>query len=115
MKNIRSCQRSPKNVGSKDESCNSGSYGIIGTVPVRLKGNLKHLGVDTSIVLIQKSALLDSAKILNNYKVLEMRRKDRILIGFRRGILFFFFVLLSCIFCFVSVNHLALMYCRSEP
>ena len=30
------------------------------------------------------------------------------------GILFLFFVLLSCIVCFVSVNYLALMHCRIE-
>ena len=30
------------------------------------------------------------------------------------GILFLFFVLLSCIVCFVSVNYLALMYCCIE-
>ena len=32
--------------------------GALGTVPLRLKGNLKDIGVDTSITLIQKSALL---------------------------------------------------------
>ena len=42
----------------------------LGTVPLRLKGNLKDIGVDTSITLIQKSALLGSARILR--KVLEM-------------------------------------------
>ena len=41
----------------------------LGTVPLRLKGNLKGIGVDTSISLIQKSALLGSARILG--KVLE--------------------------------------------
>ena len=44
--------------------------GALGTVPLRLKGNLKGLGVDTSITLIQKSALLGSARIRR--KVLEM-------------------------------------------
>ena len=44
--------------------------GALGTVPLRLKGNLKGIGVDTSITLIQKSALLGSARILR--KVLEM-------------------------------------------
>ena len=44
--------------------------GALGTVPLRLKGNLKDIGVDTSITLIQKSALLGSARILR--KVLEM-------------------------------------------
>ena len=43
--------------------------GVLGTVPLRLKGNLKAIGVDTSISLIQKSALLGSARILR--KVLE--------------------------------------------
>ena len=33
--------------------------GASGTVPLRLKGNLKDIGVDTSITLIQKSALRD--------------------------------------------------------
>ena len=32
--------------------------GALGTVPLRLKGNLKDIGVDTSITLIQKSTLL---------------------------------------------------------
>ena len=44
--------------------------GALGTVPLRLKGNLKGIGVFTSISLIQKSALLVSARILRN--VLEM-------------------------------------------
>ena len=44
--------------------------GALGTVPLRLKGNLKAIGVDTSISLIQKSALLGSTRILK--KVLEM-------------------------------------------
>ena len=44
-------------------------FGALGTVPLRLKGNLKDIGVDTSITLIQKSALLGSARILR--KVLE--------------------------------------------
>ena len=44
--------------------------GALGTVPLRLKGNLKGIGVDTSITLIQTSALLGSARILR--KVLEM-------------------------------------------
>ena len=44
--------------------------GALGTVPLPLKGNLKGVGVDTSITLIQKSALLGSATILR--KVLEM-------------------------------------------
>ena len=44
--------------------------GALGTVPLRLKGNVKAIGVDTSISLIQKSALLGSARILR--KVFEM-------------------------------------------
>ena len=40
----------------------------------------RHRGVDASMALILKSAFLGSAQILT--KVLEMRRKDRILIGF---------------------------------
>ena len=44
--------------------------GALGTVPLRLKGNLKGIGVDTSITLMQKSALLGSARILR--KVLEI-------------------------------------------
>ena len=38
--------------------------GALGTVLLRLKGNLKGIGVDTSISLIQKSALLGSARII---------------------------------------------------
>ena len=38
--------------------------GALGTVPLRLKGNLKDIGVDTSITSIQKSAMLGSARIL---------------------------------------------------
>ena len=44
--------------------------GALGTVPLRLKGNLKGIAINTSISLIQKSALLGSARILR--KVLEM-------------------------------------------
>ena len=44
--------------------------GALGTVPLRLKGNLKDIGVDTSITLIQKCTLLGSARILR--KVLGM-------------------------------------------
>ena len=42
--------------------------GALGTVPLRLRGNLKDIGVDTSINLIQKSALLGSARILRKKK-----------------------------------------------
>ena len=44
--------------------------GALGTVPLQLKGNLKGIREDTSISLIQKSALLRSARIPR--KVLEM-------------------------------------------
>ena len=42
----------------------------LGTVQLRLEANLKDIGVDTSITLFQKSALLGSARTLR--KVLEM-------------------------------------------
>ena len=42
----------------------------LGTIPLRLKENLRTIGVDTSIELIQRCALLGSARILS--KVLEM-------------------------------------------
>lgn len=59
-----SCQRSPKNVGSRDEICTS-VVGGLGKVPLRVKGNyLKHLGVKYIIALIQELALLGSALIL---------------------------------------------------
>ena len=44
--------------------------GALETIPLRLKENLRAIGVDTSIELIQRSALLGSARILR--KVLEM-------------------------------------------
>jgi len=44
--------------------------GALGTVPLQLKGNLKGIRVDISITLIQKSALLGSARLVR--KVLEM-------------------------------------------
>ena len=44
--------------------------GTLGTVAVRLKDDLKVVGVDTLIALIQKSALFGSARIPR--KVLEM-------------------------------------------
>ena len=47
----------------------------LGTVLLRLKGNLKDIGVDTSVTLIQMSALLGSARILR--KVLEMLRTGK--------------------------------------
>ena len=44
--------------------------GALGTIPLRLKEKLRTIGVDTSIELIQRCALLGSARILR--KVLEM-------------------------------------------
>ena len=44
--------------------------GALGTIPLRLKENLRTTGVDTSIELIQRSVLLGSARILR--KVVEM-------------------------------------------
>ena len=44
--------------------------GALGTIPLRLKENLRTIGVGTSIELIQRSVLLASARILR--KVLEM-------------------------------------------
>ena len=44
--------------------------GALGTIPLQLNANLKDIGVDTSITLIQKSALPGSARILR--KVLKM-------------------------------------------
>ena len=42
----------------------------LGTIPLRLKENLRTIGVDTSIELIQRCTLLWSARILR--KVFEM-------------------------------------------
>ena len=42
--------------------------GTLGTVPLRLKSNLKDIGVDTSITLMQKPALLGSTRILRKVK-----------------------------------------------
>ena len=47
----------------------------LGTIPLRLKENLKTIVVDTSIELIQRSVLLGSARILR--KVLEMYPGER--------------------------------------
>ena len=57
------------------KSCTSGCWGIQ-RVPLRLKSNLKHLGSNALIIiaLIQKSALLSSARIVR--KELEMWRRD---------------------------------------
>ena len=43
--------------------------GALGTVPKRLESNLKRIGTNTSIELIQKTALLGTPRILR--KVLE--------------------------------------------
>ena len=50
--------------------------GALETVPLRLKGNLKDVGVDTSIILIPTSALLGSAKIPR--KALEIQKTEKI-------------------------------------
>ena len=44
--------------------------GALGTIPLRSKKNLRTIGEDTFIALIQRSVLLGSARILR--KVLEM-------------------------------------------
>ena len=44
--------------------------GALGTIPLRLKENLRTISVNTSIELIQRFALLGSARILR--KILEM-------------------------------------------
>ena len=44
--------------------------GTLGTMPLRLKENLRTIGLDTSIELTQRSVLLGSARILR--KVLKM-------------------------------------------
>ena len=58
--------------------------GALGIVPLRLKENLRTIGVDKSIELIQRCVLLGSARILR--KVLERatgsKVKRRTLLGF---------------------------------
>ena len=49
--------------------------GALGTMPLRLKENLRTMGVDTSIQLIQRCALLGSARILR--KVLDMETREQ--------------------------------------
>ena len=44
--------------------------GALGTIPLRLKENLRTIGVDISIELVQRCALLGSTRILR--KVLEI-------------------------------------------
>ena len=60
--------------------------GALGIVPLRLKENLRTIGVDKSIELIQRCVLLGSARILR--KVLERAKgskvKRRTLLGFPR-------------------------------
>ena len=50
--------------------------GALGTIPLRLKENLRTIGVDTSTELIQRHVLLGSAKILR--KVLRCRQKRKV-------------------------------------
>ena len=49
--------------------------GALGTIPLRLKENLRTIGVDTSIELIQRCAFLGPARILR--KVLEMWTREQ--------------------------------------
>ena len=68
--NNNSCERSPKDVGSKDKGDTHSGRGIgNNTTEVKRKSE-DHTGVDTSIELIVISVLLGSARILR--KVLEM-------------------------------------------
>ena len=69
VKISRSRKRNPKDVGRKDKMITI-VVGALGTIPLRLKENLKSISVDTSIELIQRCALLRSARILR--KVLAM-------------------------------------------
>ena len=48
--------------------------GALETIPLRLKENLRTMGVNTFIELIQRSVLLESARILR--KVVEMSREE---------------------------------------
>ena len=45
-----------------------------GTIPLRLKENLRNLGVDASIKLIQRSALLGTALVLRKVLGGEQKR-----------------------------------------
>lgn len=56
-------------MGCKDKA-DSGGYGALGSVPMNLKNKLKVIDVEISVEMMQKCALLGSAKILR--KVLEM-------------------------------------------
>ena len=56
-------------MGSENQS-HTNCIGGFRNSAIATEGNLKGIGVDTSITLIQKSALLGSARILR--KVLEM-------------------------------------------
>ena len=52
--------------------------GALGTVPLQMKGKLKGIGVDTSITLIQKSALLGSTRILKYTKLNKLETNQKI-------------------------------------
>ena len=56
-------------MGSKNKGDTHGGSAL-GTIPLRLKENLRTISVDTSIELIQRSLLLGTTRILR--KVLEM-------------------------------------------
>jgi len=64
LKIAKSCKRSPNNKGSKEKTC------IIGCSGIRNSSIEVETLVDKSIVLIQKSALLRSARMVR--KILEM-------------------------------------------
>ena len=65
-----SCERSPKDILSKGKGDTHSGRGVWNNTRLRLKENLRTIGVDTSIKLIQRSVLLGSARILR--KVLKM-------------------------------------------
>ena len=65
-----SCERSPKDILSKGKGDTHSGRGVWNNTRLRLKENLRTIGVDTSIELIQRSVLLGSARILR--KVLKM-------------------------------------------
>ena len=48
----------------------------LATIPLRVKENLRTIGVDTSIELIQRSVVLGSARILR--KVLEIWQERKV-------------------------------------
>ena len=59
----RSRERNPKNVGRNDKG-DAHSCGGLGTIPLRLKENLRTIGVDTSIELIQRCQYQSSSGLL---------------------------------------------------